>query len=199
MALRLAKIMGLSTTPDPRDVEPVEAEHRKRVWWTAICMDLMTCTELSIAPTDGFDDDRVGFPDNSSLSSTDASEAFSDPQHLTAQVKLHRIKYRIIERISELRSGDADETHRLLAPCLEALRYWRLEFHASLEYAEDGGFAESTLASPEMRTIASILMRYNQVRLSLLALYSTELLTFTTVLYTFTAAAALEAAVWPRQ
>lgn len=162
-------------------------------------MDLMTCTELSIAPTDGFDDDRVGFPDNSSLSSMDASEAFSDPQHLTAQVKLHRIKYRIIERISELRSGDADETHRLLAPCLEALRYWRLEFHASLEYAEDGGFAESTLARPEMRTIASILMRYNQVRPSLLSLYSIELLTFTTVLYTFTAAAALETAVFSGQ
>lgn len=163
MALRLAKIMGLPTTPDPRDIEPVELEHRKRVWWTTICMDLMTCTELSIEPTDGFDDDRIGFPDNSSLSSMEAREAFSDPQYLTAQVELHRIKYRIIERISELRSGDADETHRLLAPCLEALRYWRLEFHASLEYAEDGGFAEITLARPEMRTIASILMRYNQV------------------------------------
>lgn len=129
-------------------------------------MDLMTCTELSIAPTDGFDDDRIGFPDNSSLRSMDGSKAFSDPQYLTAQVKLHRIKYRIIERISELRSGDADETRRLLDPCLEALRYWRLEFRTSLEYAEDGGFAESTLARPEMRTIASILMRYNQVSLN---------------------------------
>lgn len=129
-------------------------------------MDLMTCTELSIAPTDGFDDDRIGFPDSSSLSLMDAGEAFSDPQYLTAQVKLHRIKYRIIERISKLRSGDADETRRLLAPCLEALRAWRLEFPASLEYAEDGGFAESTLARPEMRTIASILMRYNQVSLT---------------------------------
>lgn len=126
-------------------------------------MDLMTCTELSLKPALGFDENSIEFPDNSQLSGEDAKE-FSDPQYLTAQVKLCRIKYQIIEKISELRFGNAVEAQALIEPCLHALNNWSLEFSPTLEFTEEGGFSDETLVFPPMRTIASLLLRYNQVR-----------------------------------
>ncbi|GAB1193510.1 hypothetical protein APSETT444_002731 [Aspergillus pseudonomiae] len=56
------------------------------------------------------------------------TEEFSDPQYLTAQVKLCRIKYQIIRTVSELRFGNAVEAQALIGPCLQALNRWSLEF-----------------------------------------------------------------------
>ncbi|KAJ5490164.1 hypothetical protein N7453_010989 [Penicillium expansum] len=165
MALRLAMLLGLSTPHNQMSL--LEQEHRKRIWWTTICMDIMTCTELSLTPAAAFDEDSIEFPDNSQLSAEDVEE-FSDPQYLTAQVKLCRIKYQIIKKISELRFGNAVEAHALIEPCLQALNNWRLEFSPTLEFTSDGGFTDGTLAFPPMRTIASLLLRYNQCFILLL-------------------------------
>ncbi|KGO75807.1 Pyruvate/Phosphoenolpyruvate kinase [Penicillium italicum] len=159
MALRLAMLLGLSKPQ--RQMSPLEQEHCKRIWWTTICMDVMTCTELSLTPTHAFDEDSIDFPDNSQLSADDAEE-FSDPQYLTAQVKLCRIKYQIIKQVFELRLGNAVEAQALIEPCLQALNNWRLEFSPTLVFAEEGGFSDETLAFLPMRTIASLLLRYNQ-------------------------------------
>lgn len=163
MALRLATILGLSSLPQV-SMEPAELEHRKRVWWTTVCMELMTCTELSLRPTCGFGDRRLGFPDNTQLSFQDR-EDFSDPQYLTAQVKLCRIKYHVLETICELRSGSLEEAYGLINPCLHSLDQWREEFQSlSLSFHETGIFSTMTLGHPSMRTIASLILRYNQVR-----------------------------------
>lgn len=161
MALRLAMLLGLSRPQTKMSLR--EQEHRKRIWWTTVCMDIMTCTELSLTPAAAFDEDSVGFPDNSELSVRDAEE-FSDPQYLTAQVKLCRIKYQILKKISELRFGNAVEAQALIEPCIHALKNWRLEFSPTLEFTEEGEFSDETLTLPPMRTIASLLLRYNQVR-----------------------------------
>lgn len=144
-------------------MSPLEQEHRKRVWWTTICMDVTTCIELSLEPACVFKEDSIGFPDSSQLSMEDAEE-FSDPQYLTAQVKLCRIKYQIIKTVSELRFGNAVEAQALIGPCLQALNRWSLEFSPRLEFTEQGGFLDNTLAFSPMRTVASLLLRYNQVR-----------------------------------
>lgn len=163
MAHRLATILDLSNPPRA-SIDTAELEHRKRVWWTTVCMELMTCTELSLRPTCGFDDMRLGFPDNAQLSAQDR-EDFSDPQYLTAQVKLCRIKYRILETVCELRSGSREEAYGLIHPCLHSLNHWREEFQSlSLSFHETGRFSTSTLGHPSMRTIASLFLRYNQVR-----------------------------------
>ncbi|KAL4877966.1 hypothetical protein BJY04DRAFT_230241 [Aspergillus karnatakaensis] len=166
MALRLAKLMNLPLQTHSA-TDALELELRKRVWWTTLCMDLMICTELSLTPTDTFHSDTAGLSASSSASA-EARDAFSDPEFLTAQVKLYRIKYEIIRKISELRSGDSTEMYSLLNPCLDALRRWRLGFPHSLEYTANDGFSSSTLSCPEMRTIASLLLRYNQCHILLL-------------------------------
>ncbi|QQK46722.1 Pyruvate/Phosphoenolpyruvate kinase [Penicillium digitatum] len=165
MALRLAMLLGLSRPQTKMSLR--EQEHRKRIWWTTVCMDIMTCTELSLTPAAAFDEDSVGFPDNSELSVRDAEE-FSDPQYLTAQVKLCRIKYQILKKISELRFGNAVEAQALIEPCIHALKNWRLEFSPTLEFTEEGEFSDETLTLPPMRTIASLLLRYNQCLILLL-------------------------------
>jgi hypothetical protein len=160
MALRLANLLGIPNSSAA--YSPLEKEHRKRIWWTAVCMDIMTCTELSLAPSHVQDDDTSATPDCIELSSGETEE-FSDPRYLTAQVKLVRIKYHITKTISELRYGNAFEAHALIEPCLQILRDWKAEFLLSLEFKEDGTFAENTLSNPPLRTIASLLLRYNQV------------------------------------
>ncbi|KAE8132756.1 hypothetical protein BDV38DRAFT_274869 [Aspergillus pseudotamarii] len=166
MALRLASLLGLSN-PLQTLTNAAEKEHRKRVWWTAICMDMMTCTELSLAPERGFNGNSLEFPDNLQLS-PDEIRDFSDPQYFTAQIKLCRIKYRVIQTISNLRLGDTYETNTLINPCLQALHQWRMEFQPCLDFTENGRFSDATLAHPSMRTIASLLMRYNQCFILLL-------------------------------
>lgn len=141
----------------------LEQEHRKRVWWTTICMDANTSIELSLTPDRAFHESQVGFPDNFKLSAEDVQE-FSDPLYLTAQIKLCRIKYQIVQTVSQLRVGNADEARALIQPCLQSLKDWRLGFVPSLEFTEDGGFKVETLDFPPMRTLASLLLRHNQVR-----------------------------------
>lgn len=127
-------------------------------------MDIMTCTELSISPAFSFHDEICDLPGTTELSS-DASAEFSDPQYLTAQIKLVRIKYHITKTISELRYGNGTEIETLIQPCIQSLMGWAGEFSLDLKCKEDGAFTEETLSKPAFRTIASILLRYNQVRM----------------------------------
>ena len=164
MALRLAELLGLSKPQT--HLNPLEQEHRKRIWWTTICMDVMTCIEISLTPSHAFHEDSINLPDSSHLSAADA-EQFSDPQYLTAQIKLCRIKYRIIRTVSELRFGDAAEAQALIEPCLQDLNNWKLQLSPILKFTEEGGFSDETLAFTPMRTVASLVLRYNQVRSAL--------------------------------
>ncbi|KAK2596107.1 hypothetical protein QQS21_006454 [Conoideocrella luteorostrata] len=168
MALRLATTLGLPGL-SPSTLDPAEFEHRKRVWWTVVCMELMTCTELSLKPACGFGDNTsLAFPECTHLTAEDMAE-FSDPMYLTAQVKLCRIKSRVVETACELRSGSLEEAHGLITPCLQSLSQWREEFRSvSLSFLEAGQFSSATLAHPSMRTLASLIMRYNQCYILLL-------------------------------
>lgn len=167
MAHRLATILGLSNT-SKLAIAAAEQEHGKRVWWTTVCMELMTCTELSLRPACGLDRGRcLELPSSDHLSFDDKAD-FSEPQYLNAQIQLCRIKYRVTQAICELRSGSLEEAHNIINPCLEHLRQWRQKFDMlSLEFSESGKFSTSTLGHPQMRTIASIILRYNHVRLPL--------------------------------
>lgn len=100
MALRLASLLGLPNSQVAH--YPLAQEHRKRVWWTAVCMDIMTCTELSLTPNHVFNENTCEFPGSMGLT-LDGAEEFADPQYLTALVKFVRIKYHITKTTSELR------------------------------------------------------------------------------------------------
>ena len=92
MALRLGTLLKIEKPPTGL-VDVVQYEHRKRVWWTAICMDLMTCTELSLAPAYRFEDISLEFPSDTQL--PDGLKDFSNALYLTAQVDLCRLKHRL--------------------------------------------------------------------------------------------------------
>ncbi|CAI7611447.1 unnamed protein product [Penicillium manginii] len=159
MALRLANLLGIPNSSVLHT--PLEREHRKRIWWTAVCMDIMTCTELSLAPSCALNDDTSAIVECIGLPPGEAEE-FSDSRYLTAQVKLVRIKSHITKTISELRYGSVFEAHEIIEPCLQTLRNWKAEFSFGLDFKEDGTFTEKAISSPPMRTIASLLLRYNQ-------------------------------------
>jgi hypothetical protein len=125
-------------------------------------MDIMTCTELSLAPSCALNDDTSAIVECIGLPPGEAEE-FSDSRYLTAQVKLVRIKSHITKTISELRYGSVFEAHEIIEPCLQTLRNWKAEFSFGLDFKEDGTFTEKAISSPPMRTIASLLLRYNQV------------------------------------
>ena len=163
MAHRLAELLGLGHPGSSQSsMDSADFEHRKRVWWTTVCMELMTCTELSLRPNCGLENLHLDFPDNTKLSVNDAQD-FSDPQYLTAQIELCRIKYNVVRTICELRSGSLEEAYSLISPCLDSLRHWRAHFRTKLDFSEIAKFAGSTLTHPSMRTIASLVIRYNQV------------------------------------
>ncbi len=126
-------------------------------------MELMTCTELSLSPLETVD---IDFPDlTDGQSAPDRETAgLKDDQYLKAQVKLCRIKYTVTRAISEYRAASTDEIYPFINPCIQELRQWRAEFQASLTLADDGSFTDNVLAIPAMRTIASLLLRYNQVK-----------------------------------
>lgn len=161
MALRLGSLLKISNPTAGESVDIVEYEHTKRVWWTSVCMDLMTCTELSLAPACRIDDIVLQLPDDSQLPTAD--DDFNAALYLTAQVNLCRLKHRTIETALDLRVGNIRDAYTLIEPCFQGLRQWKANFFPTLEFSEHTEFTNATLALPTMRTVASMLMRYNQV------------------------------------
>lgn len=164
--MRLGNLLKISDLPTTDPIDFVENEHKRRVWWTAICMDLMTCTELSLAPAYRFEEIPLTLPDDRQL--VIGADEFNDALYLTAQVNLCRLKHRIIETALQFRAGNASDAYTLIRPCFELLRAWKNDFSPILEFTENVEFTHATLALPAMRTVASMMMRSNQVIILLL-------------------------------
>lgn len=87
----MALALGLHRKlPTDTMLNPVEREHRKRVWWTLYTMDRL-CSSIFGYPlliSDSLID--VELPTDDGLSASEKEE-FSDPAHLIATVKLARV------------------------------------------------------------------------------------------------------------
>jgi proline utilization trans-activator len=91
IAMRMALALGLHRNlPTDTMLNPVEREHRKRVWWTLYTLDRLCCSILGypLLISDSLID--VELPTDQGLSVSEQEE-FSDPAHLIATIKLARI------------------------------------------------------------------------------------------------------------
>ncbi|KAJ5339704.1 hypothetical protein N7452_006432 [Penicillium brevicompactum] len=100
LALRLGTLLKISSPPTGEPIDYVEHEHNKRVWWTAICMDLMTCTELSLAPAYRFEDISLQLPDDSKLGA--GSDEFNDALYLTSQCYILLLRPLLLMQLESL-------------------------------------------------------------------------------------------------
>lgn len=163
-----------SQNQDNREANRIEAEHRKRTWWTSYCMDRMVSTEFgfSTAQDPPTTSQSLTLPSNADLSAA-GSDEFFDGQTLAAQVQLCRIKVAIAEnstrqiwgRAGTVLDGDStDEAINNIEQCMNMLRDWQRSLPGGMRYAFDNGVPADVWVSPKGRTLLSLYLRYNQVR-----------------------------------
>ncbi|KAI8413988.1 hypothetical protein FOFC_07279 [Fusarium oxysporum] len=115
-SVRLAHCLGLDH-PAPTSLSKLEQEHRKRVWWTAFCVDRMISTELALHPAYTGLGQELDYPDSSGLTAEEEEEFF-DPVLLTALIKLCEIKTDVVNTVSRLKHKDITEPYQVLLVAL---------------------------------------------------------------------------------
>ncbi|CAH0052143.1 unnamed protein product [Clonostachys solani] len=162
-SIRLARSLGLDR-PAPSSLSNVEREHRKRVWWTAFCIDRSTSAELGLCPAYARKADSLGLPDSSSLTSEEKEE-FYDTELLIMQIKVCEMKSDVIETVGTLKNKDIEHPYEIIGECLDRLN------------ASKGAFPHDVCSSNKIqqeyshldaRVLSSMLLRYNQCYILLL-------------------------------
>lgn len=152
-SIRLAHSLGLDR-PASASLSPLEREHRKRIWWTAFCVDRAISTELCLRfAYTGLGED-LDYPDSSSLTAEEKEE-FWDPELLTAHIKLCKIKCDVVDTVSQLKSKDIAGPYEILGQCLQRLDRCGREMPEKVFSTCD--------SVPESRILLSIALRYHQV------------------------------------
>ncbi|KAK2699667.1 hypothetical protein QWA68_000763 [Fusarium oxysporum] len=157
-SVRLAHCLGLDH-PAPTSLSKLEQEHRKRVWWTAFCVDRMISTELALHPAYTGLGQELDYPDSFGLTAEEQEEFF-DPVLLTALIRLCEIKTDVVNTVSRLKHKDITEPYQVLRQCLQGLDRCGRELP---ERVFSGG---SSL--PENRICSSLALRYHQCYIMLL-------------------------------
>jgi hypothetical protein len=152
-SVRLAHGLGLDH-PAPASLSNLEREHRKRVWWTAFCVDRMISTELALHPAFTGLGSELDYPDSSSLTAEEKEEFF-DPVLLTALIKLCEIKGDVVNTVSRLKQNDITEPYQVLRQCLQGLDRCGRELPDRVFSGGD--------SLPESRICSSLALRYHQV------------------------------------
>ncbi|KAL2866439.1 transcription factor domain-containing protein [Aspergillus lucknowensis] len=90
-AIRLGLCIGLNhNIPESQLIDPVERQHRVRIWWTIYIFDRMWSSKMGLPSQISDDDIHLDLP--SSISPTHLyEEQFSDAEYLRANIKLARI------------------------------------------------------------------------------------------------------------
>lgn len=152
-SIRLAHGLGLDH-PAPASLSNLEREHRKRVWWTAFCVDRMISTELALHPAYTGLGLELDYPDSSSLTAEEKEEFF-DPVLLTALIKLCEIKGDVVNTVGRLKQNDIPEPYQVLRQCLQGLDRCGRELPDRVFSGGD--------SLPESRICSSLALRYHQV------------------------------------
>ncbi|EPE07154.1 zinc c6 transcription factor [Ophiostoma piceae UAMH 11346] len=125
------------------EIDVVEAEHRKRVWWTSYCMDRMVSNEFGFPPTQNPADLDIALPSNSVLVSA-ASAEFFNADILTAHIHLCRIRTAIVEVVSRktVSATMVPATIDIFVNCMESLHRWNKELPDHMSFQFDGGIPD---------------------------------------------------------
>ncbi|KAB8238059.1 Zn(II)2Cys6 transcription factor [Aspergillus alliaceus] len=97
-AMRLGLILGLNhNIPTRQCTDPIEREHRVRLWWAIYIFDRMYTSKIGFPLQIRDDDIHVDLPTD--VTAPGAEEQFSDTAYLVCSIRLARIIGQIIEKI----------------------------------------------------------------------------------------------------
>lgn len=138
------------------------AEHRKRVSWTAYCIDLLICTEIGLPPSHETNASGLEYPSDDTVQA--ARDQFFDARLLKAQAELCQIRGQVIKTVTHrLDSCELEHPYEILGPCLERLHDWKAKLPMDLTHSFECGIPDAMAQSPLFRSLASIYLRYHQV------------------------------------
>ncbi|RAQ50170.1 fungal specific transcription factor [Aspergillus flavus] len=153
-ALRLGLSIGLNhNIPESQLIDPVERQHRIRIWWTIYIFDRMWGSKMGHPSQIPDDDIHLDMPSNISPA-TLHEEQFTDTEYLTANVKLARIVGETIAKLYSRRKYSETFLQRV-QKLLKALKNWveTLPEHLRLNDDDPGTY---------MKHISSLHLSFNQ-------------------------------------
>lgn len=168
-ALRLGLSIGLNhNIPESQLIDPVERQHRIRIWWTIYIFDRMWGSKMGHPSQIPDDDIHLDMPSNISPA-TLHEEQFTDTEYLTANVKLARIVGETIAKLYSRRKYSETFLQRV-QKLLKALKNWveTLPEHLRLNDDDPGTY---------MKHISSLHLSFNQVCLGSFCMSTSPLLT----------------------
>jgi hypothetical protein len=152
--MRLGLSIGLNhNIPESQLIDPVERQHRVRIWWTIYIFDRMWGSKMGQASQILDDDIHLDMP--SSIDPPQLhDEQFSDTDHMTANIKLARIVGETIAKLYSRRKYN-DTFLQRVQKLLKALKSWVETLPEHLRLNED---------EPEMnhKHISSLHLAFNQ-------------------------------------
>ncbi|KAK0128772.1 hypothetical protein ONS95_000723 [Cadophora gregata] len=155
-AMRHALVIGMNHNLGPSQVlDPVEREHRVRIWWTIYIFDRMWGSKMGI-PNSILDEDiHVDMPTTISPKESH-DDQFSDTDYATASVKLARIAGEAIVKIYSRKTYKETFLQRV-QQLLKSLKSWveTLPEHLRLK-SEDSGRINP-------KYIVSLHLSFNQI------------------------------------
>lgn len=165
LSARLSNMLRLHKPSPPASLSPVEAEHRKRVWWTTYCIDRMTSTEMGLPPIFHPEQVELEYPDGTSLSPEDTQE-FSCPHMFATQIQLAFIHADICGIMKRLGRDDTANDMKLTSPIIQRLELLRSKLPPHLSFDLEFGMP-SVMQETNHRSLPSMYQRYFQVRISM--------------------------------
>ncbi|KNG88378.1 fungal specific transcription factor [Aspergillus nomiae NRRL 13137] len=153
-ALRLGLSIGLNhNIPESQLIDPVERQHRIRIWWTIYIFDRMWGSKMGHPSQIPDDDIHLDMPSNISPAQLH-EEQFTDTEYLTANVKLARIVGETIAKLYSRRKYSETFLQRV-QKLLKALKSWVETLPEHLRLNDDPG--------TYMKHISSLHLSFNQV------------------------------------
>lgn len=143
----------------------LNAEHKKRVWWTTYQLDAMTGSEMGMNAAFDFEEVEVHLPSTNDLAPIDCAE-FTDGTIFTAHVRLCNVRAGVLSSIPSIRDTDGDSVDTNFTKPLDLLSDWRKELPARIDFDFSQGVPQAMIALSEMRSLASVYLRFHHVRTS---------------------------------
>jgi proline utilization trans-activator len=162
MSARMCNLLGLHQVP-AKAYSTLEKEHRKRVCWTSYCLDKMTSSELGLLPSFQPTQIKLDYPSDQQLEPEDAVQ-FYEAEFLRARIQLTYMKAEadvFIDLWQSIRD-DIPDGERRVRPILIKLEKWLDELPISLKFNCEAGMPEEMAVAPNMRSMASLYLRWQQ-------------------------------------
>lgn len=153
--MRMGLTIGLNhNIPESQLIDPVERQHRVRIWWTIYIFDRTWGSKMGLPSQISDEDIHLDMPSDISPRELH-EEQFSDTEYLTANIKLARIVGETIARLYSRRKYKETFMQRV-QKLLKSLKNWVETLPEHLRLNPD---------DPEMnkKHIISLHLSFNQV------------------------------------